>query len=81
MDYDHRPGTKKKFNVSVIRKGKAEILKEIEKCDLVCANCHRIRTHNRRFASKALKVMPLIRNQVNSERYRVEAPDVAEALK
>lgn len=24
------------------------ILEEVEKCELVCANCHRIRTHNRR---------------------------------
>ena len=24
------------------------ILQEVEKCELVCANCHRVRTHNRR---------------------------------
>lgn len=27
--------------------GWKNILKEIEKCDSVCANCHRIRTHSR----------------------------------
>lgn len=27
------------------------IQKEIEKCELVCANCHAIRTHNRRLKS------------------------------
>jgi hypothetical protein len=27
---------------------KKNILKEIKKCDLVCANCHRIRTHERK---------------------------------
>lgn len=49
MDYDHKED--KKFNISsAARAGfsKENILKEIEKCDLVCATCHRIRTYNRR---------------------------------
>lgn len=28
--------------------GEDRLLKEIDKCDVVCSNCHRIRTHNRR---------------------------------
>lgn len=50
MQWDHRPGTKKVADVSTMigqgYKGQAEA--EIEKCDLVCANCHAIRTHERR---------------------------------
>lgn len=49
MDFDHREN--KLYNISemVMYKGssKKNILKEIKKCDLVCANCHRIRTHER----------------------------------
>ena len=50
MDFDHRPGEVKSFHVS--DKGRAfspaRVLAEIAKCDLVCANCHRIRTEKRR---------------------------------
>ncbi len=49
MDFDHLPGSKKKFNI-----GKAayapsmEALEaEMAKCDVVCANCHRHRTFMR----------------------------------
>jgi hypothetical protein len=48
MDFDHL--NNKEFNISTARAcgyGKAKILKEISKCELVCSNCHRIRTHNR----------------------------------
>ena len=40
----------KKYNVSrMVHDGFSckAIKKEIEKCQVVCANCHRIRTHNR----------------------------------
>lgn len=49
MDFDHRPGTKKLGSVSsLIWAGLQVVLREIAKCDLVCANCHRLRTHTRR---------------------------------
>lgn len=50
MDFDHRDPSEKLFNVSQINKASSSIklLEEIAKCDLVCANCHRIRTHNRK---------------------------------
>ena len=49
MDFDHRPGVTKVAILSRMHKthGKAAILAEIEKCDVVCANCHRIRTFSR----------------------------------
>jgi hypothetical protein len=51
LDFDHRPGEKKLANVNVLVKRGATreiILAEIAKCDLVCANCHRIRTWKRK---------------------------------
>lgn len=46
MDFDHVGGDKT-ANVSKMARDGASIAKlvaEISKCDLVCANCHRIRT-------------------------------------
>lgn len=43
MDFDHRDRATKKINVGATRSMK-ETLAEIEKCDIVCSNCHRIRT-------------------------------------
>lgn len=48
MDYDHVRGVKS-FAVSALNKcSLARVCEEIEKCDLVCSNCHRIRHINRR---------------------------------
>lgn len=45
MDFDHVRG-KKLFNVNTqsVSKAREKVLAEIAKCDLVCANCHAIRT-------------------------------------
>lgn len=54
MDFDHLRD--KDFSLSTTLRyswGKKRILKEIEKCELVCSNCHRIRTHNRLIAPLA----------------------------
>ena|ERR1041385_870618 len=50
MDFDHRPGERKLHQVGQLerRGSKRIILEEIAKCDVVCSNCHRIRTHERR---------------------------------
>lgn len=47
MDFDHLRD--KSFNISMsLGRSPDLLLMEIEKCDVVCANCHRIRTHERR---------------------------------
>lgn len=54
MDFDHRPGTEKKYCLgSMFAHHYSRELIEIElaKCDLVCSNCHRIRTRDRRTGS------------------------------
>ncbi len=49
MDFDHRPGEVKAFNLSAGYKVSHDRqLAEIAKCDVVCANCHRLRTHRQR---------------------------------
>jgi hypothetical protein len=47
MDFDHRdPKTKIAKVSAMVYKGSEPLLRaEIAKCDLICANCHRIRTH------------------------------------
>lgn len=48
MEYDHRPGVKKVGTIAsmvVSQRSWKVIEDEIAKCDLVCANCHRYRTH------------------------------------
>lgn len=49
MDFDHRGEKEKSGAISrLIRTaGLNKVLTELEKCDLVCANCHRYRTQNR----------------------------------
>lgn len=45
MDFDHGENEKKfEISSSFDRVPMAELLEEIEKCQVVCANCHRIRT-------------------------------------
>ena len=48
MDFDHVRG-KKLFQISqAINVPWDKLLKEMQKCELVCANCHRIREQNKR---------------------------------
>lgn len=51
LDFDHRPGeTKARGGVSALVKSACDwaiVLAEIAKCDVVCANCHRVRTKAR----------------------------------
>ena len=47
MDFHHRNPDDKSFQLGrgCFRNSKEKILKEIKKCDLLCANCHRIREY------------------------------------
>lgn len=49
MDFDHRNPYDKKMNISRVGQwGIKTLLEEVKKCDIVCSNCHRIRTNNRK---------------------------------
>jgi hypothetical protein len=52
LDFDHLPGVDKEYRLATMAAGssKARIDREIAKCEVVCANCHRIRTAQRREA-------------------------------
>ena len=46
LDFDHVDPTTKRFNVGMsLQKPWLELLEEVRKCVVRCANCHRIRTH------------------------------------
>ncbi len=59
MDFDHRDPKIKDGDISKLTKwgSKKKILDEIKKCDLVCANCHRERTHRRGYAFVAQRIV------------------------
>ena len=48
MDFDHRDGALKSFALNRVERATMRaIMWETEKCDVVCANCHRERTQQR----------------------------------
>lgn len=49
MQWDHLPGTEKSADVGALaaRHNRRLVLEEIAKCELVCANCHAMRTASR----------------------------------
>ena len=55
MQFDHLPGQVKVFDIGAFGSRKrysiAAIRREIAKCEVVCANCHAERTHQRRIAA------------------------------
>lgn len=73
MEFDHRDPTQKKMRVSAFAAAGhiPGMLAEIEKCDLVCSNCHRIRTHRQ-------QELGLIKRGGVKKKRRVYASTVAE---
>jgi hypothetical protein len=51
LEFDHRPEFKKFGVVSRILKkyGAEKAWEEVAKCDVVCSNCHKLRTHSRQY--------------------------------
>lgn len=46
MSFHHRDPATKSFSIGAkVTRSKEKILAEIEKCDLLCANCHMIREY------------------------------------
>lgn len=59
MDFDHRVPATKLFDVSLgVVSGRSveSVKEEIAKCDLICANCHRIRTARQQNRGRALNL-------------------------
>jgi hypothetical protein len=56
LEFDHLASTTKSFNIGqvLIDRNWQAILDEIEKCQVVCANCHRRRTATTRGFARAL---------------------------
>ncbi len=63
MDFDHLDGSTKVGTISYVSRRllwpKERILEEVEKCELVCAKCHRIRTHARAQGKASVKSQKL----------------------
>ena len=53
FDWDHINPSEKTVAISYISDAPGALLKEVEKCELVCANCHRYRTFHDRLLWKA----------------------------
>lgn len=68
MDFDHRDGETKVASISWLalhNTSNIEIIKnEMLKCDLVCANCHRQRTHERLLKRQIATVAKLVKADV-----------------
>lgn len=53
MDFDHVRGTKHANVAELINTlSKKRLDEEIAKCEIVCSNCHRVRTHMRKSGKK-----------------------------
>lgn len=52
MDFDHVRGSKLASVSQLLTRSEAKLRAEISKCELVCANCHRVRTEARRKPSQ-----------------------------
>lgn len=58
MDFDHVRGKKYRQIAVLVGAGHSvkKLLYEVSKCDLICSNCHRIRTKNKGYHNKDKKI-------------------------
>lgn len=61
MQFDHLDGDDKLFTIGDLNASLEEIIAEITKCEVVCANCHAERTH-KRLQETRLNAKPALRN-------------------
>jgi len=54
LEFDHVRGEKRDTLAAMAGYKKETLLEEISKCEIVCCNCHRIRTHERRQAKQRM---------------------------
>lgn len=84
MDFDHRDPSEKRFALCSGRaalKSREKLLEEVAKCDVVCANCHRLRSRRRHrtwLASRAPSTSQ--RTEEHRARWRYHA-DVLDQLR
>lgn len=51
LEFDHLPGFDKVDTIARMASGsRARLLREIGKCEVVCSNCHQLRTWRRRWS-------------------------------
>lgn len=79
MDFDHRDPRDKSFTIGrATLKSRDQLLAEAAKCDVVCANCHRLRTrrhHREWLASRTPAISPRIEDQRQRWRHRADLLD------
>lgn len=70
LEFDHRPDEDKKFHISdgMIAGTMEDLIIEINKCDVVCANCHRVRTAIKNQFAQAFGTTRVRMGQVNKDR-------------
>lgn len=80
MDLDHRDPEKKKYDISDMPHrvlSPERVREEIEKCDVVCAVCHRIRTHEKNaYSSRPIRSLSLKRTA--PKHVRIRSPKASE---
>jgi len=56
LDFDHLPGHVKRRDISrLLRMHRNTLVVELAKCEVVCSNCHRVRTWQRNQAIAAMR--------------------------